>query len=203
MQELLPAKLHKIGVHGLGKHVLIILSDQISTEKMPFKDSIHSKWKVNYLYHDLAESYDITCKKLVSSLNYYHYADCIIFDFPSFLVFLDNIERISQANEVINKIIVFNPFSKDLSVKSKIINFLKNKTYINLYGHKVNIPDNLMKKYSNMIDKLNFLHVKSAVVIGFENKKAALKLAARIKNSRFEVCEDYSGASALLIDEFR
>lgn len=202
MSEVLPEKLHKLGEHGVGRHVLIFISDYTTENHLPFKGILESKWKVHYFHLDLKDDFHSTSKKLANSLNYYHYADSLVFDFPAFLFFLKNIERIRQAHEVIRKIVIFNPFASELSMMEKLGRYFLKKKYTNLIGKNIEIPQLFFQKFSNILEKLYFVHAHEVVVIGLENKSIALKFAARMKNSSLETASTYSEATELLLKEF-
>jgi hypothetical protein len=202
MHEELPTKLHKIGEHGVGKHVLVFISDTVASEHLPFKGSVSSKWKVHYFHVNLQDNYSEIYKKLVNSLNYYHYADTLVFDFPVFLLFLHVIERITLAHSHINKIIIFNPLAADTTIMQKAGSIFNPKKYTNILDHKVMLPKGFLKKFKETFEKLHFIHADTVSVVSMENKNIGLKLAARIKNSRLETCSDYPNAIELILKEF-
>jgi hypothetical protein len=165
------------------------------------KGNINTGWKLHYFHVDLKEDYTQTLKKLINSLNYYHYADTVIFDFPAFVVFLDCIERIALANGVIPKVIIFNPLASDSTMMAKLGRFFIGKKYTNLLGKRIELPAKFLVRFKEAFEKLHYLHTKKTVVMGFENRNVALKLAARIKNSHLEICTEHSDATEQLLKE--
>jgi hypothetical protein len=202
MQEQLPKKLYKTGEHGEGRHVLVVYSDTAPSNILPYKDLISSSWKLHYFCIELDDSERTISEKLENTFNYYHYATTLVLDFPAFLYYLKNIERLSLGCTNLNKIIVYNPLGMPMTLRERVMGYFLSKSYTNLLGRTVVLPEQLTKQFQRIIGKIGMLHADGITVIGMSDPASAFRIAAHSKNSTYKLCSSYQDAAACVIEEF-
>lgn len=198
-------KLEDVMHHGYGNHVILISTGYKVHQTAFLEDIIQKKYKVHYLFLSLNSPNVNQEAKLINSLNYYHYASSIVMDYPAFLIFLKNIERINLSHKQFEKLVIYNPFELEKPFWDWFKDYITGKSYMNLFGKFIKSDDvkNRLKLSEDLLSQLFFINTKHFHLIGRDSKPLALKIASKVKNSKIDICDEYEGFLKVIKKEFK